>query len=153
MPASGLPRRVTMQDPKPTMSEQDTEQQETIENILGLNERLLQSITDRDWETYGALCDPTLSSFEPESRGQLVEGMEFHRFYFEQGKRSPPSNTTICSPHVRLLGDSAVVCYVRLVQSFDDAGRHITHRFEETRVWHRQADGWHHVHFHRSTST
>jgi hypothetical protein len=150
---AGTPRRVNMQDPKPIMTDQDTEQQETIENILGLNERLLQSITDRDWDTYAAICDPTLSCFEPESRGQLVEGLEFHRYYFEQGKRNPASNTTICSPHVRLLGDAAVVCYVRLIQTLDDAGRHVTHRFEETRVWQRQEDGWRHVHFHRSTST
>ena len=40
---------------------------------------------------------------------------------------SGPHNTTICSPHVRLLGDVAVVCYVRLVQRLDDAGKPVTH--------------------------
>jgi calcium/calmodulin-dependent protein kinase (CaM kinase) II len=98
------------------------------------------------------LCDPTLSCFEPESRGELVEGMEFHEFYFEQGKSENARNTTLCSPHVRLLGDTAVVCYVRLIQSLDDAGKNVTHRFEETRVWHREDGQWRHVHFHRSAS-
>lgn len=29
------------------------------------------------------ICDPGLTSFEPESLGNLVEGMDFHKFYFE----------------------------------------------------------------------
>uniref|UniRef100_A0A8C9JA93 Calcium/calmodulin dependent protein kinase II beta n=1 Tax=Panthera tigris altaica TaxID=74533 RepID=A0A8C9JA93_PANTA len=31
----------------------------------------------------GKICDPGLTSFEPEALGNLVEGMDFHRFYFE----------------------------------------------------------------------
>ena len=113
----------------------------------------LLSIAEGDWETYSKLCDPTLTAFEPESRGQLVEGMEFHAFYFNLGGVSGPHNTTICTPHVRLLGDVAVVCYVRLVQRLDDLGKPVTHRAEETRVWQRQDGVWRHVHFHRSMSS
>lgn len=29
------------------------------------------------------ICDPGLTSFEPEALGNLVEGMDFHKFYFE----------------------------------------------------------------------
>lgn len=29
------------------------------------------------------ICDPGLTSFEPETLGNLVEGMDFHKFYFE----------------------------------------------------------------------
>lgn len=32
------------------------------------------------------ICDPHLTAFEPESMGNLVEGMDFHKFYFENGK-------------------------------------------------------------------
>lgn len=32
------------------------------------------------------ICDPGLTSFEPEALGNLVEGMDFHRFYFENCK-------------------------------------------------------------------
>jgi calcium/calmodulin-dependent protein kinase (CaM kinase) II len=134
------------------MTNQTAEERETIEQILGLNEQLLQSIAEGDWEVYSKLCDPTLSCYEPESRGQLVEGMEFHRYYFEYGKPASARNTTLCSPHVRLMGDAAVVCYVRLIQALDDAGKHVTQRFEETRVWQRQDNVWRHVHFHRSAS-
>jgi hypothetical protein len=122
----------------------------TVEHILQLSRRLLTSIADADWATYADLCDPTLTAFEPEARGHLVEGMEFHHFYFGQGGIAGAHNTTMCSPHVRLLGDVAVVSYVRLTQRLGDAGKPITVRSEETRVWERQGDAWRHVHFHRS---
>ena len=122
----------------------------TIEHVLELNRRLLASIADGDWNTYAELCDPTLTAFEPEARGHLVEGMEFHHFYFGQGGIKGPHNTTTCSPHVRLMGDVAVVSCVRLVQRLDDAGKPITVPSEETRVWQREGAAWRHVHFHRS---
>jgi ketosteroid isomerase-like protein len=122
----------------------------TIEHVLELNRRLLAAIADGDWNTYAELCDPTLTAFEPEARGHLVEGMEFHRFYFGLGGIAGPHNTTISSPHVRLLGDVAIICYVRLVQRLDDAGKPTTLRSEETRVWRREGEAWRHVHFHRS---
>ena len=124
---------------------------ETLAVLLELSQQLLDSIATADWEMYERLCDPTLSAFEPEARGQLVEGMDFHRFYFDLGSGNQPKQATIASPHVRLLGDTvAIVSYLRLVQSIDADGDPQTSRCEETRVWERQADGWRHVHFHRS---
>jgi hypothetical protein len=32
------------------------------------------------------LCDPHLTAFEPEALGNLVEGLEFHKFYFDNRK-------------------------------------------------------------------
>jgi hypothetical protein len=121
--------------------------------ILDLTDRLLESIAKADWDTYQLLCDPTISCFEPEARNQLVAGMDFHRYYFALGARKTAVHTTICAPHVRLLGpDAAVVCYVRLVQHLDAAGVPQTSRSEETRVWQRKDGVWKHVHFHRSVS-
>lgn len=121
----------------------------TRRDLIALTQRLLDSIAQADWSTYAELCDSSLSCFEPEARGHLVEGLDFHRYYFDLGPSAGVQNT-LSSPHVRLLGDVAVVCYVRLVQRPDEAGRPMTVRFEETRVWQRQPDGWRHVHFHRS---
>jgi ketosteroid isomerase-like protein len=125
---------------------------EATHEILEVTQRLLNSIAAGDWETYERLCDPTLSAFEPEARGHLVEGMEFHRFYFGLGKPAGPRNITISSPHIRLLGDVAVISYVRLVQKLDPAGAPVTVAGEETRVWQRQNGAWRHVHFHRSAN-
>ena len=128
-----------------------TNESAVIDELIQLNQRLLESIMVGDWDTYSKLCDPTISAFEPEARGQLVEGLDFHGFYFDRGGVHGPHNTTMASPHVRLLGrDAAVISYVRLVQRLDDAGKPITTRCEETRVWQRQEGIWRHVHFHRS---
>jgi len=119
--------------------------------LLELNQRLLDSIAEGDWQTYVELCDPTLSAFEPEAQAQLVEGMDFHRFYFDLGGIDGPHNTTMASAKVRLLGDdAAVVTFHRLLQRLDDDGKPVTLGWEETRVWQRQSGTWRHVHFHRS---
>lgn len=38
------------------------------------------------WLLVRKLCDPNLTSFEPESLGNLITGMDFHKFYFENGE-------------------------------------------------------------------
>lgn len=124
----------------------------TINELLELTQQLLDAIAEGDWDTYATLCDPSISAFEPEAHGHLVEGMDFHQFFFEHGGKPAPHNTTISSPHVRLLGDTAVVSYVRLVQRLDGAGHAVIGQSQETRVWSRQSGAWRHVHFHRSIS-
>lgn len=123
------------------------------EELLRLNQKLLDSIAQADWATYEALCDPTLTCFEPEAMGQLVEGMEFHRFYFQLPGAAKPFNTTMASPHVRVMGDVAVISYVRLNQRVGADGTPSTRAVEETRVWQKQNGAWKHVHFHRATPT
>jgi calcium/calmodulin-dependent protein kinase (CaM kinase) II len=118
--------------------------------LLRLNQALLDSIARADWPRYRELCDPSLTCFEPEALGQLVEGMPFHEFYFKLGATKGDHNTTMCTPHVRLMGDVAVVSYVRLNQRLLADGTPVTRSVEETRVWQKQGGAWKHVHFHRS---
>lgn len=118
--------------------------------LLALTQQLLDAIAAADWATYEAMCDPALTAFEPEGRGHLIEGMDFHRFYFDLGPAASPRNTTMSSPKVLLMGDVAVVTCVRLIQWLNEAGATVTSHFEETRIWQRQGDTWQHVHFHRS---
>lgn len=129
---------------------------ESVANeLLAANQKLLNAIVGGDWKTYADLCDPSLTCFEPEARGQLVAGMAFHKFYFDLGAGGPPPKVgtvvTMASPHVRMLGpDAAVLSYVRLNQKLNAAGEPVTAAVEETRVWHKQGGAWKHVHFHRS---
>ena len=123
---------------------------ETESELLALTRRLLESITDGDWATYQELCDPTLTAFEPEAPGQLVEGLAFHRFYFDLGGVRGKHQTTVCAPRVRVMGDVAVVTYARLVQRVSGEGQAETLTTTETRVWQRREGRWRHVHFHRS---
>src|SRR6516162_9702 len=118
--------------------------------LLQLTQRLLDSISDGDWNTYQELCDPSLTAFEPEAPGQRVEGLPFHRFYFDLGGVRGRHQTTMCAPHVRLMGDVAVVTYARLIQRVGGDGQPVTQTTTETRVWHRREGRWLHVHFHRS---
>jgi ketosteroid isomerase-like protein len=121
-----------------------------INEILDLNKQLLDSIAKGDWETYAELCDPTITAFEPEGRGHLIRGLDFHRFYFDLGVAEGPRNSTMASPKVRVMGEVALVTYVRLVQYLDENSVPVTTHYEETRVWQLQQGRWRHVHFHRS---
>lgn len=119
--------------------------------LLALNQRLLDAIVQRNWQTYAELCHESLTAFEPESCGQLVSGLAFHRFYFDLPAAGRPVQVTMVSPHVRVLSeDAAVVCYVRLTQTIDAAGKPVETAVQETRVWQRVDGRWRHVHFHRS---
>ena len=126
------------------------------QEVLAFNQKLLDAIVAGNWETYVALCDPSITCFEPEARGQVVEGMAFHKYYFDLviNPQTPAKNVTMAQPHVRLIGtDVAVVSYVRLTQSLDANGIPQTGRMEETRVWQKISGQWKHVHFHRSAGS
>jgi ketosteroid isomerase-like protein len=118
--------------------------------ILQLNEKLLDCIAQGDWAIYQELCDPTLTAIEPESHGQVVEGLAFHRFYFDLGGIRGRHHTTMAVPKVRVMGDVGVVTYTRLVQRISPEGLPITTASAETRIWRRSNGQWKHVHFHRS---
>jgi calcium/calmodulin-dependent protein kinase (CaM kinase) II len=122
-----------------------------VAEILHLNQRLLDCIALGDWPTYQELCDPSLTAIEPEAPGQVVEGLPFHRFYFDLGGIRGRHQTTMCAPQVRVMGDVAVVAYVRLVQRLSAEGAPQTMATAETRIWQRKDGRWRHVHFHRST--
>ena len=124
---------------------------DATQELLQLTQRLLDCIAAGDWAAYQELCDPSLTAIEPESYGQVIEGLPFHRFYFDLGGIRGRHQTTMCAPHVRLMGDVAVVVYQRLVQRVGADGLPVAAASAETRVWRRQDGRWRHVHFHRTT--
>ncbi|XP_062237387.1 calcium/calmodulin-dependent protein kinase (CaM kinase) II beta 1 isoform X16 [Platichthys flesus] len=133
----------------PPLSSSQTRKQE----IIKITEQLIEAINNGDFEAYAKICDHGLTSFEPEALGNLVEGMDFHRFYFENllAKNSKPIHTTILNPHVHLIGeDAACIAYIRLTQYVDGQGRPRSSQSEETRVWHRRDSKWQNIHFHCS---
>lgn len=97
------------------------------------------------------MCDPAVTAFEPEALGNLVEGLDFHRFYFENceflcswrlpsalwilafdcfnfdlnppvwSKNSKPVHTTILNPHIHLVGDEAACIAYIRVTQYIDA--------------------------------
>ncbi|XP_059790228.1 calcium/calmodulin-dependent protein kinase type II subunit beta isoform X10 [Balaenoptera ricei] len=134
-----------------TIEDEDTKARK--QEIIKITEQLIEAVNNGDFEAYAKICDPGLTSFEPEALGNLVEGMDFHRFYFENllAKNSKPIHTTILNPHVHVIGeDAACIAYIRLTQYIDGQGRPRTSQSEETRVWHRRDGKWQNVHFHCS---
>ncbi|XP_056119754.1 calcium/calmodulin-dependent protein kinase (CaM kinase) II beta 1 isoform X38 [Rhinichthys klamathensis goyatoka] len=132
---------------------EDEEMKVRKQEIIKITEQLIEAINNGDFEAYAKICDPGLTCFEPEALGNLVEGMDFHRFYFENllSKNSKPIHTTILNPHVHLIGEEAAcIAYIRLTQYVDGQGRPRSSQSEETRVWHRRDSKWQNVHFHCS---
>ncbi|XP_049592427.1 calcium/calmodulin-dependent protein kinase type II subunit gamma isoform X11 [Syngnathus scovelli] len=123
------------------------------QEVIKMTEQLIEAINNGDFEAYTRICDPGLTSFEPEALGNLVEGMDFHKFYFDNllSKNSKPVHTTILNPHVHLMGeDAACIAYIRLTQYMDGQGHPRSCQSEETRVWQRRDAKWLNVHFHCS---
>lgn len=125
------------------------------EEIVMMTKELLDSITRGNYEGYTKLCDPHITAFEPEAMGNMIQGVKFHKFYFDNitSKNCMPVNTTILNPHIYFLGeDAAYIAYIRLTQYMDTLGTAYTQRSEETRIWHRRDGKWQNVHYHRSAT-
>lgn len=137
----------------------------TDSELVELTQQLLNSIASGDYSTYENLCSSDLTCFEPECSGNLVEGLPFHKFFFDLPKsatanKAPPATVSMSGVHVRRLaggdGAAAVVSYIRINQfySIDETGKmdgpKITQSCE-TRVWEKDPKGqWKNVHVHRS---
>lgn len=103
---------------------------------MKLTQTLIDVINRGDYETYARICDTEMSAIEPESFGNIVYGMPFHKFYFDNGKKKilqclnfnhefsalghNSINNSMVSPIVHILGtDAACIAYVRLTQYLD----------------------------------
>ncbi|XP_069000421.1 calcium/calmodulin-dependent protein kinase type II subunit gamma isoform X6 [Embiotoca jacksoni] len=151
--SAGLTQCSTIEEQTPAPSPHCPPPTSRKQEIIKMTEQLIEAINNGDFEAYTRICDPGLTSFEPEALGNLVEGMDFHKFYFENllSKNSKPVHTTILNPHVHLIGeDAACIAYIRLTQYLDSQGRPRSCQSEETRVWHRRDAKWLNVHFHCS---
>ncbi|XP_065054819.1 calcium/calmodulin-dependent protein kinase type II delta chain-like isoform X1 [Rhopilema esculentum] len=143
------------QDEQSLHSDDDDQRAVREQEIIKVTQRLIACITMGDFDTYSKLCDERVTCFEPQAKGNLVEGIDFHKYYFDNvmSKRTTPVNTTILSPHVILLSeDSACISYVRLTQTIDHMNNPLTIQHEETRVWQKKSSSWVCVHFHRSSN-
>ena len=130
------------------------------EEIVNKNKELLLAIDTKDWLKYKELVDETITCFEPEAKGNLVGGLDFHHYYFTLDSNAKPKST-IVNAHVRMIGEnSAIVSYIRVIQLISikrDVVEPLTKTYEETRVWqllplpNSPLYSWRNVHFHRSS--
>ncbi|KAK9696435.1 Calcium/calmodulin dependent protein kinase II association domain [Popillia japonica] len=120
--------------------------------VISMTERIIESIGAGDFDAYKKLCDANLTAFEPESMGNLIEGIDYHKYAFDNviSKRKH-MKIRVINPTVKLLGDDAAcIAYIRLTQSMDPDGKVYICQTEETRVWQKKDNKWVNVHVHRS---
>lgn len=55
--------------------------------IIKLTELLLNALNQGDYDTYTRLCDPHMTSFEPENMGNLIDNMEYRRLCIDQARQ------------------------------------------------------------------
>ena len=146
----------------------------TDNDIIDVNQRLLNSISAGDFETYQELTAEDITAIEPESLGHPVVGISFHRYYFDlyshehmtsKKEEQPiiPNVISMSNPHVRWLGGgccsdgcgegtAAIITYIRLDQTMtpEDVNGPRTKTMSETRVWENRDGKLINVHFHKS---
>ncbi|ESO06062.1 hypothetical protein HELRODRAFT_155666 [Helobdella robusta] len=123
------------------------------QEIIKLTEVVTSAMLRGDFDTFSKLVDPQMTCIQPESNGNLVGGLSFHRFYFDNVlvKNNKIINTFILKPYVHFLSEEAAcIAYTRLTQYIDRNGTPTTIHSEETRVWQKQGRRWLNVHYHCS---
>mmetsp|Transcript_24779 Transcript_24779/g.50713 ORF Transcript_24779/g.50713 Transcript_24779/m.50713 type:complete len:180 (-) Transcript_24779:586-1125(-) len=85
-----------MASPRAAPAQQEQEpsiDKERIE-LLALNQELLDSIANPDYDTYNRLCADDMSCVEPESNHNVVIGKKFHKYYFDLAASSGSSSSS-----------------------------------------------------------
>lgn len=122
-------------------------------SILSLTQKLLDSISNRDWETYLQLVDEKMTCVEPETYNSFYEGLDLHKTYFDMPiNESIKIKEIIIQPITKMYEDIAVICYKRIRQFTNMTTQVVkTETYTETRIWRRtENDVWKVVHFHKS---
>jgi ketosteroid isomerase-like protein len=107
------------------------------QEILAVLDRHLKSIWAGDLATYQATTGEDVTFYEWYISTQRIDGIDFHLEH------------EVLAPKVQFYADIAIITYTLLMRYTGDAGvRHTEHN--ETRIFHRRADGWQLVHCHKS---
>jgi ketosteroid isomerase-like protein len=127
--------------------------------LLALLDRHLRSIWKGDLDTYRATTGEDVTFFEWYISTQRIDGLDFHlretaaNFRAAEDRRGSGQRYEIehevLQPKVQVYGDVAILTYTLLMRytTAEDV-RHTEHN--ETRVFHRRAEGWQLVHCHKS---
>jgi len=121
--------------------------------LINLTQKLLDSIANKDWDTYASLVEEKFTAIEKEANYNVVEGLEFHKFYFDlPNDQNIAIKETIIQPLIRITGEIGIVCYKRLRTIVNiDNNTTKTEVGTETRVWRNNLNtGWRLIHFHKS---
>ena len=111
--------------------------------------QLLHSIRKGDNDFYKKHVSAELTCFEPESQGNLVDGLPFHEFFMTNFKTTDPYHLELIKPTIKVYGDTGYTAYTMVILKKTDEKAVMT-KVNETRIWNRENGSWRMVHFHRS---
>ncbi|MGH0117133.1 UNVERIFIED_CONTAM: hypothetical protein FKN15_029546 [Acipenser sinensis] len=93
-----------------TIEDEDTRGRK--QEIIKVTEQLIEAISNGDFECYTKMCDPSVTAFEPEALGNLVEGLDFHRFYFENWRKQEIIKVT--EQLIEAISNGDFECYTKM---------------------------------------
>ena len=110
---------------------------------------LLHAIRRGQVDIYKELSSTSLTCIEPESSGNVIEGLDFHLFFLNNTKKISNYHIELINPIIRVYGDTAYISYTLISnQKIDDEFKLKT--IFETRIYNKEEGKWKMVHFHRS---
>lgn len=128
------------------------------QELLALLDRHLKSIWAGDLDAYRATTAEDVTFYEWYISTQRIDGLDFHlretaaSFRAAEDRRKTGRYEVeheALQPKVQLYGDVAIITYTLLMRyTTSTEVRHTTHN--ETRVFHKRAQGWQLVHCHKS---
>ncbi|NOZ29509.1 MAG: protein kinase [Chloroflexi bacterium] len=133
---------------------------DSVQTLLDVLDRNLQSIWDGDVETYRATTAEDVSFFEWYISPQRIDGIDFHLRELKVharvlggGSDAVRIEHEVLQPRVQIYGDTAIITYTLLTRAVSSAG--VVHKsHNETRVFHNfgtdDEPQWKLVHCHKS---
>ena len=128
-----------------------SEQQNREQEIWAFLHRHLQSVFNRDQETYRATTSDDLSLYEWFITPHRQDGLDFHLFMIANGWAGTDAayRYDLWEPRLQLYGRTAIVSYTFMLSISTENGIH--HRnHNESRVLIETDAGWQVVHVHKS---
>lgn len=120
------------------------------QEVMDANTRLTEAIRTRNFGAFSALVCADVTFIEPETRGQVLRGLDFYKFKFTNEQPSAAERSTVLNAQVDTLGDgAAILTCTRLNQVASDSGVTVTET-KETKVWRKENGHWKCAHFHIS---
>ena len=111
---------------------------------------LLHAIRRGQVDIYRELCSPSLTCIEPETSGNVVEGLDFHLFFLSHTNKESIYHIEILNPVIRVFNDSSAYISYSLISNYFANGSFNLKTVYETRIYTKEKGKWLMVHFHRS---
>jgi len=67
------------------------------DEIIAATTRLLGTVATGDYTAYSQMVDPSLTCVEPETNGNIIVGLPFHKYFFDLARAHPRRSSIPCA--------------------------------------------------------